>query len=115
MKDKQDLAMEKTIRKIIEIGIKESSFSILEVDMEPMVNICKEIYTLTGLKVNDYSLEKTPKDRIIHTWVFPMEKNLILNLRTLHNSIINAIESQFDDVDIEIKGIGLSIYVKATL
>lgn len=103
------------IRKIIEIGIKESSFSILEVDIEPMVNICREIYTITGLKVNDYTLEKTSKDRVVHTWVLPMEKNLILNLRTLHNSIINAIESQFDDVDIEIKGIGLSIYVKATL
>lgn len=102
-------------RNIIEIGIKESSFSILEVDMEPMVKICREIYAITGLKVNDYTLEKTPQDRIVHTWVFPMKKDLTLNLRTLHNSIINAIESQFDDVDIEIKGIGLSIYVKATL
>ena len=103
------------IRKIIEIGIKESSFSILEVDMEPMVSICREIYAITGLKVNDYILEKNSKDRVVHTWVFPMDRKLTLNLRTLHNSIINAIESQFDDVDIEIKGIGLSIYVKATL
>ena len=105
------------IRKIIEIGIKESSFSILEVDMEPMVKICREIYAITGLKVNDYTLEKTSKDRVVHTWVFPMDRKLKLtiNLRTLPNSIINAIESQFDDVDIEIKGMGLSIYVKATL
>ena len=69
------------IRKIIEIGIKESSFSILEVDIEPMVRICREIYTITGLKVNDYTLEKTPQDRIVHTWVFPMDRKLTLNLR----------------------------------
>ena len=103
------------IRKLIEIGIKESSFSILEVDMEPMVRICREIYAITGLMVNDYILEKNSKDRVVHTWVFPIDRKLTLNLRTLHNSIIKAIESQFDDVDIEIKGIGLSIYVKATL
>lgn len=107
------------ISRVIELGVKESNIPSEDVDINPMVSICKNIYAITGLMVNDYTLEKTSDDTVIHTWVFPLNmdyhRSLTLNLKTLTDTIDESINSQFDYVDTEIKGIGLSIYVKATI
>ena len=107
------------ISRVIELGVKESNIPSIDVDINPIVSICKNIYAITGLMVNDYTLEKTPDDMVIHTWVFPLNldyhKSLTINLKTLTDTIDESIHSQFDYVDTEIRGIGLSIYVKATI
>lgn len=80
-------------------------------NFEPIVNIANKIYDLTGLVLNCYTLESDSVINWRHTLIFPFNSAFPfeLNMSTLCNTMKTAVTSEFGEVSVVLKGVGMNI------
>lgn len=80
-------------------------------NFEPIVNIAHKIYDLTGLTLSGYTLESDDVINWRHTLIFPFNSAFPheLNMSTLVNTLKTAVTSEFGDVSVVLKGVGMNI------
>ena len=86
---------------------------------ESSTNIANQIFESTGLILSNYHLEGGGGQDYNwkHTFVLPFASAFpdTLNLSTLCESIYEAVYSEFEEVDIVLKGVGMNIHVIVTI
>lgn len=86
---------------------------------EPIGRIAERVYTLTGLILKEYTLEggQIHVFNWRHTLIFPFASSFpdSLNLKTLYDSMVQTVQSEFGDVPVSLKGEGFNIKLIITI
>ena len=86
-------------------------------NFEPVVNIAHKIYELTGLTLSSYILESENVINWRHTLIFPFNSAFPyeLNMNTLCTTLRTAVASEFGEVYVVLKGVGMNIRLIITV